>query len=236
MSRNSRASQVTPPDEVTGPASGPPPSGRGGHSLLIRSLAAGLVIALGAGAAVLLLGAPDRGPGQGSSPDRPEQKAGPAPTAAGGPGETGTPELAVPTAGTGTTTLSDPEITVVKAPLDGPAQWCSLLTAEDVRAATGFDQQSTPDAALLCTHYLAGGAGYLFVSDIPAPQGASYLVRGNSAIVFQRDPTACEVSVALNRGGGVLDIDVRGIVSPRVALCDVAAHLAVRAFDRLPDA
>lgn len=205
---------------------------------MIIILVLGLVVALGASVAVLLQGGPDQGSDQGpdQGSDQLDQEPGPAPTAPGVLGGVGAGELPVPNKLTGTTTLSDPEITTVKAPFDTPSQWCSLLTAEDVRAATGFDQRGAPDAALLCTHYLAGDAGYLFVSDIPASEGASYLVRGNSAIVFQSDPAACEVSVALNRGGGVLDIDVRGVVSPRVALCEVAALLAARAFDRLPGA
>lgn len=66
--------------------------------------------------------------------------------------------------------------------------------------------------------------------------GSVATVRGNAAIIYQRDLTACEVSVALNSGGGVLDIDVRGVRSPRVPLCEAAVMLAGRALDRLPDA
>lgn len=211
-----------------------PPSEHGGRPPLIIVVVVGLVVALGAAVAVLLL----RGPlgGSDQEPAAAPTTAPGAPSGSGpsGSGPSGSGELPVPSGVTGTTTLSDPEINTVKVPFDTPSQWCSLLTADDVRAATGFDQAGAPDATLLCTHYLAGDAGYLFVSDIPASEGAAYLVRGNSAIVYQSDPTTCEVSVALNRGGGVLDIDVRGVARSRVALCEAAALLAARAFDRLP--
>lgn len=143
-------------------------------------------------------------------------------------------EMAVPSEPTGTATLADPAIAVAKAALPGSRQWCALLTGADIRAVTGFEQRGTPDDTLLCTHYLADDGGYLFVSDIPAATGAGFAVRGNSAIVYQSDPATCEVTIALNRGGGVLDIDLRGIARPRVPLCQAAAGLAVRAFDRLP--
>ncbi|MGH3904859.1 MAG: hypothetical protein ACRDTE_11815 [Pseudonocardiaceae bacterium] len=181
------------------------------------------MIALGGGAlaAVLLLRGSDPPPGLATAPAA-------APVAPHGAGE-----VRVPSEPTGTSTLSDPTITTVKAPLPAAGEWCSLLTADDVRAATGFEQRGSPDSTLLCTHYLAD-TGYLFVSDIPAAEGAAYTVRGNSAILYQGNPTSCEVTVALNRGGGVLDIDVRNVVSPRVPLCRAAANLAARAFDRLP--
>lgn len=193
---------------------------RGGQGPLIIAL----VIALGGGAlaAVLLLRGSDLPPGPATAPAA-------APAAPHGAGE-----VRVPSEPTGTVTLSDPTITTVKAPLSAASRWCSLLTADDVRAATGFEQRGSPDSRLLCTHYLADGAGHLFVSDIPAAEGALFTVRGNSAIVYQGNPTACEVTVALNRGGGVLDIDLRNVVSPRVPLCQAAANLAARAFDRLP--
>ena len=140
----------------------------------------------------------------------------------------------LPSASTGTATLADPTITVAKAPLIAAGRWCSLLSADDVRATTGFEQRDRPDGTSLCTHYLADDAGYLFVSDIPALQGGAHTVRGNSAIVYQSNAASCEVTVALNRGGGVLDIDLRGVLSPRVPVCQAAANLAARAFDRLP--
>lgn len=180
----------------------------------------------GATAAVLLLSRPEPGPAA---------EPGPAPVPAAvpaAPQEAGRPPAPVHV--TGTATLSDPTIATAKAPYGIAGEWCSLLTAEDVRAATGFGQRGSPDSALLCTHYFADDHGYLLVSDIPATQGAAYTVRGNTAIVYQSDPTSCEVSVALNRGGGLLDIDVRGVASPRVPLCQAAVDLAVRAFDRLP--
>ncbi|MGH3942815.1 MAG: hypothetical protein ACRDTG_30175 [Pseudonocardiaceae bacterium] len=194
-----------------------------------------LMVALGASTVFLLRGGPDHGSGQnpadqGSAQGSPEPAAGQplGRPAAGEHSERG--EL------TGTTTLSDPEITTAKAPFDTPGQWCALLTSADVLAVTGIDQGGKPEVGMMCTHYFGDDAGYLMVSDIPAQEGMPHLVRGNSAIVFQRDPAACEVSVALNHGGGVLDIDIRGVVSPRMALCDVATLLATRAFDRLPDA
>lgn len=246
MPQNPRASQevrcaAVPPDAVLQSRdavlqSQPsvPVSARSGQSPLVIILVLGLVVALGAGAAVLLLGGPN--PDSGHGLDQPEQQPGPAPAAAQALG--GVVAGALPVRGelTGTVTLSDPEISTVKAPVDTPGRWCELLTAADILAVTGVNQAGAPDAAMMCTHYLAGGAGYLLVSDIPAVEGAPYLVRGNSAIVFQRDPKGCEVSVALNHGGGVLDIDIRGGGSPRVAPCDVAVLLAARAFDRLPEA
>lgn len=224
------ASASSPPDDQHPPPPAgyadrpdpeqPPRGPRGGQGPLIIAL----VIMLGGGAlaAVLLLRGSDRPPGLATAP----AAAPAAPHSAG--------EVRVPSEPTGTATLSDPTITTVKAPLPAARRWCSLLTADDVRAATGFEQRGSPDSTLLCTHYLADGAGHLFVSDIPAAEGAAYTLRGNSAIVYQSNPTACEVTVALNRGGGVLDIDVRNIVSPRVPLCQAAANLAARAFDRLP--
>lgn len=181
-----------------------------------------LVVTLGAGvlAAMLLPGAPGAGPAPGPPP------AVAAPRAAA--------ETAVPSEPNGTATLADPTISVTKVALPDSGQWCSLLTGADIRAVTGFEQRGTPDGTLLCTHYLADDAGHLFVSDIPAPAGAAFALRGNSAIVYQSGPAACEVTIALNRGGGVLDVDLRGIVRPRVPLCQAAAGLAVRAFDRLP--
>ncbi|MGH3932677.1 MAG: hypothetical protein ACRDTF_22190 [Pseudonocardiaceae bacterium] len=209
----------------------------------------GLVVALGASAVFLLLSGPGHGLGQGPEDKgtgdsgteqggtaQPDQAPGPAPAAVGAPGGLAAGEPSVHGELTGTTTLSDPEITTVKAPFDTPSQWCGLLTSADVLAVTGFDQRGAPETEMMCTHYFGDDAGYLMISDIPAEEGRPYLVRGNSAIMFQRDPAACEVSVALNHGGGVLDIDIRGVVSPRIALCDVATLLATRAFDRLPDA
>src|SRR5262249_11274835 len=131
-------------------------------------------------------------------------------------------EVTVPSPATGSATLSDPAITVPKTALSGAARWCTLLTTADIQAITGFEQRGTPDASQLCTHYLADGAGYLFVSDIPASAGAAYTLRGNSAIIYQSNPSACEVSVALNRGGGVLDVDIREVRNPRVPLCRAA--------------
>jgi len=175
-------------------------------------------------AAVLLVGHADPRPGRAPVPL----------TAAAAPYEMGEP--AAPIDATGTATLSNPTITTAKAAYGIAGQWCSLLTAADVRAATGFDQRGLPDSTLVCTHYFADHDGRLFVSDIPAIQGAAHTVRGNTAIVYQSDPTSCEVSVALNRGGGLLDIDVRGVASPRVPLCQAVVDLAGRAFDRLPAA
>lgn len=143
--------------------------------------------------------------------------------------------MPVPTTPTGAATLSAPTITTSKTPYRTAQQWCSLLTADDIHLLTGFEQRGAPESTLMCTRYLAGNAGYVLVSDIPAAQGAAYRIRGNSALVYQSSPTSCEVSVALNDGGGVLDIDVRGLLHPRVMVCDAAASLAVRAFDRLPD-
>lgn len=164
--------------------------------------------------------------------------AGPAPGVPAPPPATAVPraveERTLPSEPTGTATLSDPTITVRKDALPDSGQWCSLLTGDDIRAVTGFEQRGTPDGTLLCTHYLADSAGHLFVSDIPAFAGAAFAVRGNSAIVYQSGPAACEVTVALNRAGGVLDVDLRGILRPRVPLCQAAANLAARAFDRLP--
>lgn len=145
-------------------------------------------------------------------------------------------ERPVPIGAHGTATLSDPTISTAKVPYEISSQWCSLLTAADVVAETGFNQLGAPDGTLLCTHYFTDNDGYLFVSDIPATEGVPSLVRGNTAIVYQSDPGSCEVSVALNPGGGVLDIDVRGVASPRVPLCQAVVNLAGRAFDRLPDA
>lgn len=188
-------------------------------------LVAALPVTLGAGILAAML--PGAGPG-------------PAPAAPAPPPATAVPlaaaEMAVPSEPTGTATLVDPSITVAKVALPDSGQWCSLLTAADIRAVTGLEQRGIPDGALLCTHYLADDAGHLFVSDIPAATGAAFAVRGNSAIVHQSDPAACEVTIALNRGGGVLDVDLRGVVRPRVPLCQAAVGLAVRAFDRLPAA
>ncbi|MFN2494539.1 MAG: hypothetical protein ABR608_01325 [Pseudonocardiaceae bacterium] len=184
------------------------------------------VVALGGAAAAGLLFLSGSGPQPGSAPA--------ATAAAAAPDEVGEPP--VPSDPTGTATLADPAVTTAKVPYRTASQWCSLLTAEDIRAVTGFDQRGAPDNTLLCTHYFAAEAGYLFVSDIPAAAGAAYTVRGNSAILYQSGPTSCEVSVALNRSGGVLDIDVRGVRSPRVPLCEAAVNLAGRAFDRLPHA
>ena len=183
-----------------------------------------VVVLVGGGAAGLLLSHPDPEPGRMPAPaDIPAA-----------PHEVA--RLPVPVQATGTATLSDPTITTAKAPYAIASEWCSLLTADDVRAATGFEQRGVPDSMLLCTHYFADQDGSLFVSDIPAIQGAAHTVRGNTAIVYQSDPTNCEVSVALNRGGGLLDIDVRGVDTPRVPLCQAVVDLAGRAFDRLPAA
>ena len=223
----------TPPSAHDGRSAGPrlpplpefSPSGRGGRTGLIIGLVVTVAVSLGGAAAVGLWFLDDLG-----SPPGPV----PAATAtAAAPDEIGEPP--VPIAPTGIATLVDPAITTAKAPHHTAGEWCSLLTAEDIRAATGFDQRGAPDSTLLCTHYFAD-VGYLFVSDIPAMAGAAYTVRGNSAILYQSEPTSCEVSVALNRGGGVLDIDVRGVHSPRVPLCAAAVDLAGRAFDRLPRA
>lgn len=194
----------------------------GGRRALIIVLST--LVVLGAGVLTLVLrpGGAEPAP----SPAAPPLVAAVPPPAAGVP--------PVPAAATGTATLSDPVIRAAKIPLTAAGQWCSLLSAADVRATTGFEQRGLPDGTSLCTHYLADHAGYLFVSDIPALQGAAHTVRGNSSIVYQRNPASCEVTVALNRGGGVLDIDLRGVVSPRVPLCRAAANLAARAFDRLP--
>lgn len=216
------------------PGSGPPldpgrvPRGRrGGRRRLVVVLST--LVALGAGAlgVVLLVGGAGPAPGPAAPPSAGPPSVAPVPAPLAG-------ELPVPEPSTGTATLSDPAITTVKAPLAAAGQWCSLLSAADVRATTGFEQQGLPDGASLCTHYLADGAGYLLVSDIPALQGAAHTVRGNSAIVYQSNPASCEVTVALNRGGGVLDLDLRGVLRPRVPLCQAAANLAARAFDRLP--
>jgi hypothetical protein len=198
------------------------PGRRGGHRPLIMVLST--LVGLGAGTltVVLLVGGSEPAP----TPAAPPTVATATPREAG--------ESPVPEASTGTATLSDPTITAAKAPLTTARQWCSLLSADDVRVTTGFEQRDLPDGVSLCTHYLANDAGYLFVSDIPALQGAAYTVRGNSALVYQGNPATCEVTVALNRAGGVLDIDLRGVVSPRVPLCQAAANLAERAFDRLP--
>ncbi|MGH3916990.1 MAG: hypothetical protein ACRDTC_26805 [Pseudonocardiaceae bacterium] len=207
---------------------------------MIITLILALVVALGTGAALLLRDGDNpphvRSENAGQDLAQPDRKPDPALDAGELLGSVETGELAVPGEPTGTTTLSDLEIITAKASFDTPGRWCLLLTAADIRSATGFDQRGAPDTALLCTHYLVDDAGYVLVSDIPAAQGVPYLVRGNSAIVFQRDSTACEISVALDHGGGVLDIDFRGVGSSRVAPCDVAALLAARAFDRLPDA
>ncbi|MGH4023939.1 MAG: hypothetical protein ACRDRV_05070 [Pseudonocardiaceae bacterium] len=187
------------------------------------------LIGLGTGglAVVLLVGGAEPAP----SPAAPPFAATVTPLVAG--------ELPVPGVSTGTATLSDPTITVAKESRATAGQWCSLLSADDVRVVTGFEPRGRPDGTSLCTHYLADeaghhDAGFFFVSDIPALQGAAHTVRGNSAIVHQSSPASCEVTVALGRGGGVLDIDLRGVVSPRVPLCQAAANLAARAFDRLP--
>lgn len=209
---------------------GPPCPAGSAHPASIRYrlrfivLVPALVVTLGAGvlAAILL----------------PTGATGPAPLPPAPPPAAALPraaaELAVPSAPNGTATLTDPTITVVKTALPDSRRWCSLLTGADIRAVTGFEQRGTPDSDLLCTHYLTADAGHLFVSDIPASAGAAFAVRGNSAIVYQSDPAACEVTIALNRGGGVLDVDLRGITRPRVPLCQAAAGLAMRAFDRLP--
>lgn len=244
MPQNPRASQVASPGTLQS-RPGDPAQGHGGRLPLIVTLVLALVVALGTGAAMLLRNGyhPPHVPSQNAdqNPAQPEREPGPAFGAGELLGSVETGELALPGESTGipttgTTTLSDLEITTAKAPFDTPGQWCLLLTAADIGSVTGFEQRGAPDTALLCTHYLVDDTGYVLVSDIPAAEGVPYLVRGNSAIVFQRDSTACEVSVALNHGGGVLDIDFRGVRSSRVAPCDVAALLAARAFDRLPDA
>jgi hypothetical protein len=153
----------------------------------------------------------------------------------GNPVEVAPGDVPVPPVPTGAATLSAPTITTSKAPYRTAQQWCSLLTADDIHQLTSFEQRGAPESTLMCTRYTAGNAGYVLVSDIPAAQGVAYWIRGNSALVYQSSPTSCEVSVALNHGGGVLDIDVRGLVRPRMLVCDAAAGLAVRAFDRLPD-
>lgn len=134
----------------------------------------------------------------------------------------------------GEASLSDPTIATAKRPYLTPGQWCSLLNAEDIRSATGYDQFGTPDSMLLCTHHLVDRAGFLFLSDIPAADGAPYSVRGNTAVLYQSDPASCEVSVALNDAGGVLDVDLRGVTNPRVPPCQTVVDLAGRVFDRLP--
>jgi hypothetical protein len=143
-------------------------------------------------------------------------------------------EPPIPRNPNGNASLSDPEITTAKQPYLTPGQWCSLLNAEDIRSATGYDQLGTPDSMLLCTHHLVDRAGFLFLSDIPAADGAPYSVRGNTAILYQSDPASCEVSVVLNDAGGVLDIDLRGVTNPRVPPCQTVVDLAGRVFDRLP--
>lgn len=202
-----------------------PPHGAGRLSWVVRLVTILVVVFLGgATAAVLLLSRADLQPGRApASADVPAA-----------PDEVD--ELPAPVPVTGTATLSDPTITTAKASYRTASEWCSLLTAEDVRAATGFEQRGLPDSTLLCTHYFTDHDGHLFVSDIPAIQGAAHLVRGNTAIIYQSDLTSCEVSIALNRGGGLLDIDVRGVPSPRVPLCQAVVDLAGRAFDRLPAA
>jgi hypothetical protein len=194
--------------------------------MLVIGLAVTTVLALGGAAAAGLLFLGSSGPQPDPGP--------PAPAAAAVPD--GITEPSVPVNPSGTATLANPSITTAKVPYGTASQWCALLTAEDIRTVTGFDQRGAPDDTLLCTHYFVADAGYLFVSDIPAVAGAAFTVRGNSAVLYQSGPSSCEVSIALNRGGGVLDIDVRGVRSPRVPPCAAAVELAGRAFDRLPPA
>jgi hypothetical protein len=221
-----RSADSPPPASDTGRAvqrAGRPPAWSGRRKwpvIVVVLVAAGL---LGSAVAGLLRRAE---PGPGAPPVPP---AAPAPHREAG-------QLPVPAYPRGTATLSDPTITTPKIPYRISAQWCTLLTGADVHAATGLAQRGAPDDSLLCTHYLADDAGFLFVSDIPAAEGTPYTVRGNTAIIYQSGPTACEVSVALDHGGGVLDIDLRGVVRPRVPLCEAAVALAARALDRLPDA
>lgn len=219
----------SPPEPPRPPRSGPP---RRRWHLAVVPLA--VVLCGVVAATVLVLGEPeDPAPPVGAG-DR-VGAVGPAPPPAvlGEPTVPGEPPI--PAHPRGAATLSNPTVTTAKLPHGTPEQWCSMLRAEDIRAATGYDQFGTPDSMLLCTHHLSGQAGYVFVSDIPAAQGAPYAVRGNTAILYQSEPGSCEVSVVLNDAGAVLDIDLRGVTAPRVPPCQSVVDLAGRVFDRLPD-
>jgi hypothetical protein len=185
--------------------------------------------------AVLMLGA-GHGASPGASPMAGNHPAPAAPAPgplAPGPGAVAG-EPPIPPRPNGAASLTNPVITTAKQPYRTPGDWCSLLNAQDISSSSGYAQLGTPDSMLLCTHHLADRAGFIFVSDIPAASGAPYSVRGNTAILFQNDPTSCEVSVVLNQAGGVLDIDLRGVTNPRVPPCQTAVDLAGRVFDRLP--
>ncbi|HEY2762432.1 MAG TPA: hypothetical protein VGJ13_00210 [Pseudonocardiaceae bacterium] len=223
------------------PRPGSAPRGDGGRTAAFVAVVLVALVLVAFGTAVLL------GEGSGPRPDPahsaaadsalpdPAVPALPGSSVPGNPVEVAPGDVPVPPVPTGAATLSAPTITTSKAPYRTAQQWCSLLTADDIHQLTSFEQRGAPESTLMCTRYTAGNAGYVLVSDIPAAQGVAYWIRGNSALVYQSSPTSCEVSVALNHGGGVLDIDVRGLVRPRMLVCDAAAGLAVRAFDRLPD-
>lgn len=224
----SAAPPGSPPGLPPAPPPPEPPPFGGTPRRTLLLVAVGLVLLLGAavGTTALLISRADREQGSASAAARDAAVPPPVSSLPGGP--------AVPNPPTGTATLANPTVTTEKDGYQDPARWCSLLTPDDIREVTGFPQQGSPDSRLLCTHHLDSSTGYVFVSDIPAAQGAPYTVRGNTAILYQSDPTACEVSVVLNRGGEVLDIDLRGVMTPRVPLCQAVAELAGRAFDRLP--
>lgn len=215
----------SPYDYLPQPMPPPLPSGPGRRVILIITLLMTMMVTLGGAAAVGLLVA------AGWSSVTVVAAAVVAPVTSGE-----SPEPQVLDRPAGAAILTDPVITTAKLPYRTAGEWCSLLTPADIRAVIGFDQRGDPDTTLLCTHYFGTGAGFLFVSDIPANAGTARTVRGNSAILYQSEPTSCEVSVALNHSGGMLDIDVRGVYSPRVPPCAAVIDLAGRAFDRLPPA
>lgn len=131
------------------PARPDPVSASGGERTpLIMFVVSLVVVVLGGGVAVLL--------SRVESEPHPETQAGaqPAPGAMSPIPVPVLPRRAdqppIPSRPTGTATLSDPTIATAKVPYRDSTQWCTLLTAADVQAATGFGQRGAPDSALLC--------------------------------------------------------------------------------------
>lgn len=138
---------------------------------------------------------------------------------------------------TGTDTLDNPTIATAKT--GQGVDFCNLLNPQDIQQALGLTQSGPQPTDNLCTTTFAEG-GFVYVSQIGTSFGQGFELRGNSALLLQRDEFSCQVTVALNPTSpdteDVLDIDARLVVNQPVPICDGVRELANRAFQRLPAA
>lgn len=127
---------------------------------------------------------------------------------------------------------TDPTIGTAKRGFTRAQDWCGALSRGDVEQATGLVQVGEAITTPICTVSLMGG-GSVFVSELGARTGDPIEIGGNSALIVRNEPSRCEVTVALNKAGNVMDVVMQDLHGPR-STCAAAVSLAERMFNALP--